>query len=292
MFEQMVVTQIVRENWIKQPYGGFFRKYQIYNFENNEYIDPINEKLHGTIVGNTVDNLTRYIAFPNMKLENSLEAVFLGKKIFEDMFKRRKKGIAKLNEMFNKLPSLGRKLTKKLIDIVACFSYLSNMYRSGALESSYRDFMNFEHLSEIDYQHIIIMVERSLQLVVDLKNKYSKMYPNFIVSYDKYHTIWGDGDYITNEMIIDFKCYKHNPYNKNNITQQIIYYLLGKSGSSNVDIDFNKIKYLSLFDIRRNRLEFININDYQKEIAYIQNELDSIALEQQKENQKFIDSLK
>lgn len=117
-------------------------------------------------------------------------------------------------------------------------------------------------------------------------------YPNFRVEYDKNDIIWGDGDIITNEMIVDFKCWKYNPYIKDNITQQVIYYLLGKNGINNTDIDFNEIKYLSLFDIRRNRLQFINVNDYQKELKYVQERLDQIALEQNKIRQEFINSLK
>ncbi|MBU3851567.1 MAG: hypothetical protein H9901_02595 [Candidatus Paralactobacillus gallistercoris] len=292
MFEQLVVTQLLKYHLIKQPYGGYFREHQTYNFEDNSYVDPATEELRGTTVGNTVDNLTRYIAFPNIPLKNSLQAVMLGKQIFESNFKRRKKGQAKLQKLFDKLPSLGRKISKELIDIIVCFSYLSNMWRSGALEAAYKDFMNFDHLSETDYQHITILVERSVQLIEMLKKQYSKVYPNFRVEYDKNDIIWGDGDIITNEMIVDFKCWKYNPYIKDNITQQVIYYLLGKNGINNTDIDFNEIKYLSLFDIRRNRLQFINVNDYQKELKYVQERLDQIALEQNKIRQEFINSLK
>lgn len=279
LIKKTVVTEITNYNLIEQPYGGYFRKHQTYNFENTEYMDPADETIHGTVMGNLVDILTRYLTFKDLSWEECLTDVFIGKEIFEKEFKRRKKGIAKLNETFDKFNSLERTLSRELIDVMTLFTFLSDLYRSGQFESIYPKFMEFEHLPEKDYQHVVIMFERSHHLINLLKNHCSQMYTDFKVAYDESYCIWGNGDFITNDMIVDFKCYKHNPYNKKNITQQVIYYLLGKNGISNVDIDFNKIKYLSLFDIRRNRLEFINVKDYQKELKYIQNGLDKIAFE-------------
>lgn len=255
---------------LKQPRGGYLKKCMSYQFEDNEFIDGKEEKLQATTVGTTVDYLARFLFFSNKSIKQLLEPVVLGALIIE---KNAKDNIG--IDVLKKLNNAERKLTPNVIDLMIKASFVTDVYRSGRLDG-YINAKEYQHADDEDYKHIERLTKRCLNFLEILKEKSKEMEADFAVASDKDKKLWGDGDIITDNTIADFKVYSRNPWNKDNSLQLATYYLLGKNGIelSNTGINFSGIKYLTLFDVRNNRINYVNVDDFKNELSEIQKEID------------------
>lgn len=255
---------------LKQPRGGYLKKCMSYQFEDNEFIDGKEEKLQATTVGTTVDYLARFLFFSNKSIKQLLEPVVLGALIIE---KNAKDNIG--IDVLKKLNNTERKLTPNVIDLMIKASFITDVYRSGRPDG-YINAKEYQHADDEDYKHIERLTKRCLNFLEILKEKSKEMEADFAVASDKDKKLWGDGDIITDNTIADFKVYSRNPWNKDNSLQLATYYLLGKNGIelSNTGINFSGIKYLTLFDVRNNRINYVNVDDFKNELSEIQKEID------------------
>lgn len=255
---------------LKQPRGGYLKKCMSYQFEDNEFIDGKEEKLQATTVGTTVDYLARFLFFSNKSIKQLLEPVVSGALIIE---KNAKDNIG--IDVLKKLNNAERKLTSNVIDLMIKASFITDVYRSGR-PNGYFKVKEYQHADDEDYKHIERLTKRCLNFLKILKEKSKKMEADFAVASDKDKKLWGDGDIITDNTIADFKVYSRNPWNKDNSLQLATYYLLGKNGieRSNTGINFSGIKYLTLFDVRNNRINYVNVDDFKNELSEIQRAID------------------
>lgn len=72
----------------------------------------------------------------------------------------------------------------------------------------------------------------------------------------------GDGDYLTNDTIWDFKVSKNEPTSKHSL-QLLMYYILGKHS---IHSQFNQIQYLGIYNPRLNKVYRYDIYNLSKEV--------------------------
>lgn len=255
---------------LKQPRGGYLKKCMSYQFEDNEFINGKEEKLQATTIGTTVDYLARFLFFSNKNVKQLLEPVVCGAFIID---KKIQDNIG--YDILEKLEKIERKLNSNVIDLMIKASFITDVYRSGRPDG-YIKLKEYQHADDEDYKHIERLTKRCLNFLEIINNKSQKMEADFAVASDKDKKLWGDGDIITDNTIADFKVYSRNPWNKDNSLQLATYYLLGKNGIelSNTGINFSDIKYLTLFDVRNNRINYVNVDDFKNELSEIQKVID------------------
>ena len=263
----VTITRFVKE--IKQPRGGYFNKPLKYQFSENKFIESKNEVLSPNTIGTMVDYLTRFIFFENSDVNKILQPVVKGAELInryhDDLI-----GYQVIDELIH----TKRELNNNVVNNMLKASFISDVYRSGRFEG-YKNVKEYQEIVLSDYQHISEMFERCLNFMDILKAQSEIIESDFLVSSDKENSLWGDGDIINNNVIVDFKVYSRNPWNKNNSLQLALYYLLGKNGISNSKINFNKVNYLVLFDVRHNIINYIDINDFSNELDEIQAKIEA-----------------
>lgn len=222
------VTQLIKI--IKQPYGGYvpassFLRYQLEN-EKELFLD---ENVHASLIGLSVDYLTRF-----MFGENPMEAFkisILGSEII-----REKGNALRLLKNINGLDDKSIRAAIKLSGYDVC-------YRASIL--------GFKPTREIKpnkntIANVRIMVNRSLKFF----EKYGPITAQGFTFEGGYtdRVSSGDGDFITKDTIWDFKVSKNHP-KKEHTLQLLIYYIMG---IHSVHESFKSIKNLGIFNPRKN----------------------------------------
>jgi hypothetical protein len=241
------VTQLVKN--IKQPYGGFvpassFSRNQLEN-ENELFLE---ENVHASLIGLSVDYLTRF-----MLGENPMEAFkisILGSEII-----REKGNALRLLKNINELDDKSIRAAIKLSAYDVC-------YRASIL--------GFKPTTEIKpnkntIDNVRIMVNRSLKFfeiygpITSQGFTFEGGYTNLVSS--------GDGDFTTKDTIWDFKVSKNHP-KKEHTLQLLIYYVMG---AHSVHKKFKSIKNLGIFNPRKNIVYSLTIDSLDSDIlTYIE----------------------
>lgn len=221
------VTRRIKE--IKQPQGGYLQpsEFQRIEFEDGNTLKE--ENIPASLVGMVVDYLTRYML--GIPKEEAFSVSLAGARIIDDS--------KHASKLFRKIKGLDDKSIYSACQLVGydvCF-------RAGP--------MNYKDVRTIDANYdtinnIRIMVGRSL----DFFDEYGPIvldgftfeggYTNTIDS--------GDGDFLTNDTLWDFKVSSAPPKPAHTL-QVLIYYLMGKHS---VYEEFDNIENLGIFNPRLN----------------------------------------
>ncbi len=237
------VTQRTKE--YKQPYGGYLpvKNFEVIDLDSDEEILD-GETISPITIGTAVDYLTRFM---------------LSGDVF-DAFKISLEGARRLNEEKN-----AEKYAKRIKGLdndsvmAACkLVGYDSVVRAG--KNAYKD-VNLINPSDIDIKNIIVMVNRSLSFFEEYGPitkdgfTFEGGYTDTISS--------GDGDFLTDDTLWDFKVSVNKPTNKHTL-QILVYYIMG-THSKNAG-DFKKLKYLALFNPRLNKIYRYPIADISSEI--------------------------
>lgn len=221
------VTKFLKK--IEQPRGGFIKKKDMIQeqiYDNNALYDS--ENIHPSLIGITVDYLTRYMLFGDK--ESSFKVSLIGASLVNETNKAKK-----LLENIDTLDSKTIRASLKL-------SGYDVIYRAG--RSQYKGIDNIEP-NEETIENITIMIKRAIiffkkENVIDSGMTFEGAYTRNVSS--------GDADYLTEDTIWDMKVSKTEP-NKDHTIQLIIYYLLMKKSIKYKDI---QIKKIGIFNPRKN----------------------------------------
>lgn len=223
MIKLVSVTQRIKQ--VKQPRGGFLKPSEMERIQLPvSSLIEYKENLAPYIVGTTVDYLTRFM------LSGDLKSAFWVSY----------KGARLMNEADQAIEWLEQ--IKGLDDnSITCASKAVNydsMYRAGFAPSE------FKEPDEATIESIRMLVKRSLEFfkqhgpITKDGFTFHKAYTHLINA--------GDGDFLTENTMWDFKVSKYPP-NKDHTLQLLIYYLMGRESGKP---EFQNIRYIAIYNPR------------------------------------------
>ena len=236
------VTRRVTE--VKQPRGGYIKPKEFSVIEISDGIDLYpEENIHPTLIGIVVDYMTRFT------LGTSLQDAF--RVSLQGAFNIKEFEYA--SDLLNEIKGLDDNSIKNACKMVG----YDIVYRAGA--AAYTPVQNIE-----PDVHTISNVRTMIERSVAFNEKYGPIIKDgftFEGGYNK--TIdTGDGDFLTETTLWDFKVSKSGPTNKHTL-QLLIYYLMGLRS---IHPEFKSIKELGVFNPRLNAVYLLDINDISPEI--------------------------
>jgi len=228
------VTQRIGK--ITQPKGGYINPKQFSVIEIDDNLEFKEENIHASLVGLAVDYLTRFNN--GATAEDAFKISLLGAEIIdhESIAESILKNLKGLDD--NSIIS-----ACKLSGFDVCFRANPMGYRP--VEDINPD--------ENTIENIRIMVNRSLSFI----KEYGPVVKDGFTFSGGYTDVvnTGDGDFLTNDTLWDFKVSKDNPTNKHTL-QILMYYLMG---IHSINPEFKSIRYLGIFNPRLNKVYRLEI---------------------------------
>lgn len=230
------VTQRIRV--IQQPAGGYI---PVSAMSIKQYRDIFSlnskENISANYVGLAVDYLTRFRVTGNVK--EAFDIPILGAKILFHYYGMRKK--------FMHCVELLESVKAGDISSAVQLTAYDDVYRAGIID------LPTLLPDEVTIDNIKIMVNRGVSFLKrfsEIKTglTFEGGYTNIVVN--------GDCDYVTDNSLIDFKVLRGNVTN-NHTLQILMYYLMGLHSIHSSE--FQKVKWLALFNPRKNVVYYINV---------------------------------
>ena len=233
------VTQRISK--IKQPRGGYIKPKE---FEQTMLdgggIDELHpeENVSPSLVGIAVDYLTRFMS------GTSVEEAFKVSKLGAHVVRQRR--------LFKKLLSNVYGLDDESIVAAVKLSGFDSAYRAGVM--AYRPVEDIEPDGDT-VENIRTMVERSLRFF----NQYGPKVMDGLTFEGGYtgYVATGDGDFLTNDTLWDFKVSKQKLQNK--YTLQLLMYW--RMGLHSIHPEYENVKYLGVYNPRMNIVYRLDVND-------------------------------
>lgn len=265
------VTKYVKHSSIKLPYKLKVHKLRLYTDEKGMLPRNVEGKIKSSLMGTIIDYLTRIVICHDLNAFDFLLTDLQEYPEFDDYdLKYLQFYIHKLKDVFiNKKID---ELSYDDVDIIVRLSKYEEFYRSGIKSVEFLPSVNFDALD-----HVKIMLHRSENFF----NKYG--YPRMLayhshfggqkgitspLSYlgknisDLRTLIYGDGDYLLSDGIIDFKVSGYTNMRSSWKKQLLTYYLgLEESDLKQNKMLKNEIEYLAIFNPRDDMVYKIDLSD-------------------------------
>lgn len=236
------VTQRISE--VKQPRGGYIKPkdFVVTDLLDTEPLNE-NENIHASLVGLTVDYLTRFLS--GTPIEKAFKISILGASIV------REAEFAKdllLNIQGTDDTSI--ECACKMVGFDVVFRAGVAWYKPVKLINPDKETIS----------NIRIMVNRSLNFF----KLYGPVIKDGFTFEGGYTSIIsaGDGDFLTKNTLWDFKVSKSSPTNKHTL-QLLVYYLMGVHS---IHPEFKQIENLGIFNPRLNKVYLLPISSIPNEI--------------------------
>lgn len=232
------VTQRISQ--IKQPRGGYLNRksFEVKQLEPETLIDTKYENIAPQTIGLVVDYLTRMVI--NQDKEKSFAISLTG---------------AKLAGELQTAESLLKDINDELSIIKACQLVNYDMvYRAGIMPKE------FKIPDQDTINNIKSLINRSLSFF----NQIGEVKMDGFTFEGGYTSIidTGDGDFLTEDTLLDFKVSKQLPQ-KNSTLQLVIYYLMGKASQKPT---FENIRYIGIYNPRLNQIYKYNMTQADSEM--------------------------
>ena len=236
------VTQRIKV--IKQPRGGYIKpkEFSVTVLDDGIQLHT-DENIHASLIGLAVDYLTRYMM--GTPVNEAFQISLLGaERVRESDYAQ------KLLKKIKGLDDLSISNSCKLVGYDVCF-------RAGLM--GYRPVQEISPNNET-IENIRTMVNRCL----DFWKEYGPIVLDGFTFEGGYtNTVsTGDGDYLTNDTLWDFKVSKEAPKNQYTL-QLLMYYIMG---CHSIHKEFQTIKRLGIYNPRLNTVYLLNISDISKDI--------------------------
>lgn len=249
------VTQRIRK--IHQPYGGYLpiRAFHTTALNDGQFLFP-DENIHGSLVGLSVDYLTRFM--DGTPVNEAFKISLMGADTLDAIKNRQKKKNAvkeshKARELLSKITSLDDDsifYACQLVGYDVCF-------RAG---TTYYQPVDGIEPDKATIHNIRVMVQRSLSFlahygpVVKDGFTFEGGYTRTVSS--------GDGDFITADTMWDFKVLKSKPSSRDTL-QLLMYYLMGLHS---IHPQLHKIQNIGFFNPRFNTVYLLNVSEIPEEV--------------------------
>lgn len=232
------VTQRISK--IKQPRGGYInpKEFELTMLDGGGIDDlhPV-ENVSPGLVGTAVDYLTRFMTGTSAK--ESFEISELGAHAVRQM------------KLFKKLLSNVNGLDDDSIVAAVKLSGFDSAYRAGVM--TYRPVEDIEPGGDT-IENIRTMVERSLKFF----NQYGPKVMDGLTFEGGYtgYVAFGDGDFLTNDTLWDFKVSKKKLQSK--YTLQLLMYW--RMGLHSIHPEYKNVRYLGVYNPRMNAVYRLDVS--------------------------------
>jgi hypothetical protein len=231
------VTQRIKE--VKQPRGGYINPkiFAEIDLGDDEKLSE-NENIHASLIGLTVDYLTRFALGDDVK--DAFKISFLGARNINANF------IA--DSLASKIEGLDDKSiisACKLVGFDVCF-------RSSI--AGYRPVEDIQP-NQDTIDNIRVMVKRSISFfeiygpIVKDGFTFDGAYTNVVST--------GDGDFLTKDTLWDFKVSKSKPTSSHTL-QLLMYYIMGKRS---IHSEFDNIDRIGFYNPRLNCIYLLDVSE-------------------------------
>lgn len=236
------VTQRIKQ--IKQPFGGYIKPREFCQTQLEDGIElKENENIHASLIGAAVDYLTRFMV--KTPIEEAFKTTLIGA------------ALIKKKEMAIFLASNIQALDAESITSACKLAGFDVVYRGNP--------RLYKPVEEINPdQNTIFNVKTLVNRNLAFLEKYGPIIKqgfSFEGGYTNLITA-GDGDFLTEDTLWDFKTSKTGPTNKHTL-QLLIYYLMGKRS---VHKEFDTIENLGMFNPRLNKVYKLPVGNIAIEI--------------------------
>ena len=232
---------------IKQPFGGYVKPRDMKVIKLSDGIDLFEkENIHSTLIGLVVDYLSRFIF--GARIEKAFNISLIG--------------AANVNELdyahylLSGIKGLDSKSIKNACQLVG----YDVAHRAGV--SVYKPVKDIQpDVDTID--NIKTMINRSQTF----NEKYGPIVKDGFTFEGAYTDIisTGDGDFLTEKVLWDFKVLKSGPKSKDTL-QLLIYYLMGRNS---IHKEFQNIEKLGIFNPRLNKVYLKEIKEIPEEVISV-----------------------
>lgn len=237
------VTQRIKQ--IKQPRGGFLKPKDFYVITNEDNIILNEENIHSSLVGLTVDYMTRFMVGTSS----------------QDAFKISLQGahLIKQDEIaINLLKNIKSDDDSSIISACKLVGY-DVCARAGSV--------GFKAIEEINpnqntIYNIRVMINRSIEFI----KSYGPITKDGFTFEGGYTSIvcYGDGDFLTKDTLWDFKVSFYNPTSAHTL-QLLMYYIMGKHS---IYSEFNTITKIGIFNPRKNTVYLKDISSISEDTIH------------------------
>lgn len=261
------VTSRIKE--IKQPRGGYIKpsQFQEISLDDGKILSE-NENIHASVIGMAVDYLTRFMMGTNIKeaFRISIQGYIIRTKIVKEaVILEDKKKQVDIITLLHQIKGLDDNSIIATCKVTAYDVWYRNTL--GAILAKSAEEINPDADT---IENIRTMVKRS----IEFWDKYGEIKSDgftFIEKDDKGNIIHngytltvntGDGDYLTEDTMWDFKVIKSKPTNKHTL-QLLMYWIMGKHSEMEI---FKNINKLGIFNPRLNKVYILEVSKISDEI--------------------------
>ena len=226
------VTSVTKQ--FKQPRSGFInpKDFEALQFNDSNSIQEDNQ-IHQQIVGMTVDYLTRYLIGQDKR--EAFKIQLLGAEIAAS---RGLECAYMADEYLDRIDGINAEQV-----IAACKLSTFDIWFRNCSQAMYCSSADETEPSDIAIKNIITLVNRSIQFIDNygpIKQYGFDFQPN---GYTRKITS-GDGDFLTDDTLLDFKVSKNKLTNKQSL-QLAVYWMMGQLQGNPI---FKGIKYIATFN--------------------------------------------
>ena len=268
----------------KQPRGGFINPS---GFETKTYNDKLvlsdNENLQVSLLGLVVDYMSRFLADPEYQdintrinaVRRAFDISLKGAYVCSRQSDRRAVDIA--DNFVNKITGLDFESCDNAAKLVTYDVWFRQP--AAARMGRFSTYQNIR-LDDITFEDIKIMIQRSLKFIEDYGPivKYGFTFepenPDIqafkkvqVLGHGNYggysaQIIAGEGDFLTEDTIWDFKVSKNKPTSKHSL-QLLLYYVMAKKSGQEI---YKNVHKIGLFNPRINKVYTYDMNTVPKEL--------------------------
>ena len=242
-----------RINQIKQPTGGYIKpsQFSIRELNDGNILSEV-ENVHATVIGMVVDYLTRFMM--GTELTKAFEISCMGAKCAVRL--GNSGAVKEAEEYLSKIKGLDNNSIICACKMVTFDVWFRNPM--GALSAKTASDTNPDRDT---INNIKIMVERSIAFWKEYgpitKDGFTFENKGYTKTVDS-----GDGDYLTEDTLWDFKVSKSKPTNKHTL-QLLMYWIMGQHSEKT---EFKDITKLGIFNPRLNTVYTLSIVDVPNEV--------------------------
>lgn len=249
------VTQRINE--IKQPRGGYVKPsmFKAIPIISTTALNQI-ENITPNIIGMVIDHMTRFMLGipPKKAFKISILGAIRAEKYGV------KNSFAKATQLLKGIEGINRQSIINACKLVTFDTWFRNPSFAQCSK------INFEDINpdSATIENIQIMIERSLAFF----DMYGEMVcEGFTFEPDGYTSTVdsGDGDFLTEDTLWEFKVIKSKPNNKHTL-QLLMYWIMGQHSNQEIYKNINK---LGIFNARHNIVYILNIEDIPKSVIEI-----------------------